>query len=123
MKNVFYLFVAIVALGVLPAQAQNFLNEFEPAFFTTTGQQHLATSVVDPFSIQIGDANADGQITIADVTLMIDILLGKFATYDTRHWADVNQDGSLSISDISALIDYLLGGEMPHPIKESYDYV
>jgi len=123
MKKVLYLFVAIVALGALPAQAQNFLNEFEPAFFTTTGQQHLATSVVDPFSIQIGDANADGQISIADVTLMIDILLGKFATYDTRHWADVNQDGSLSISDVSALIDYLLGGEMPHPIKESYDYV
>ena len=60
MKKVFYLFVAIVALAALPAQAQYYMNECEPEFFTTTGQHQTATSAVDPFSSQIGDANADG---------------------------------------------------------------
>ena len=122
MKNVIYLFVALMALAALPAQAVNFMDECEPDFFT--GAVDLkSTKAVDPFSIQIGDVNADGQISIADVTLMIDILLGQFANYDTRRWADVNHDGSLTISDVTILIDYLLGGELPKPVKEGYDYV
>ena len=122
MKNVYYLIVALIASTFLPAQAVDFMSESEADLFTSA-VEFKSTSAVDPFSIQVGDVNADGQISIADVTLMIDILLGQFANYDTRRWADVNHDGDVTIGDVTVLIDYLLGGELPQPVKEGYDYV
>lgn len=77
----------------------------------------------DPFSLSLGDVNGDGEITIGDVSALIDILLGGFANYDTQKRADVNYDKEVTIGDLSALIDYLLGGSFPEPVKEGYDYV
>lgn len=77
----------------------------------------------DPTGLSVGDVNADGEVTIGDITQLIDILLGSFANYDTRHRADVNYDGEMSIADVTALIDYLLGGYLHEPVKEGYDYV
>ena len=57
-----------------------------------------------------GDVNMDGKINIADVTKLIDVLLGSvLADYDPNA-ADVNRDGMLSIADVTTLIDYLLQG-------------
>lgn len=56
---------------------------------------------------QVGDVNRDGNINIADVTALIDLLLaGGNVEYDTI--ADVNSDGSINIADVTALIDVLL---------------
>ena len=52
-----------------------------------------------------GDVNADGEIGIADVNAVIDIILGGDATGSL---ADVNGDGEISIADINALIDMIL---------------
>ena len=77
----------------------------------------------DPFSINAGDVNGDGEINISDINSLIDILLGGFANYDTRQRCDVNADHEINISDISALINYMLGGKIPTPSREGYDYV
>lgn len=53
-----------------------------------------------------GDLNGDGQVTIADVTALIDLLLGG-STPPAE--ADINGDGQATISDVTALIDQLLG--------------
>ncbi len=53
-----------------------------------------------------GDANMDGNISISDVTTLIDMLLSG----DSSPAADVNGDGCINISDVSALIDLLLSG-------------
>jgi M6 family metalloprotease-like protein len=53
-----------------------------------------------------GDVNHDGNVTIADVTALIDYLLGA-ADYCSI-CADVNQDENVSIADVTALIDMLL---------------
>ena len=53
----------------------------------------------------IGDVNLDGQVTIADVTALVNILLGK-ATENPN--ADVNQDGQVTIADVTALVNLLL---------------
>ena len=57
---------------------------------------------------QAGDVNGDGQVTIADVTALIDSLLsGVEVPLDA---ADVNGDGQVTIADVTALIDMLLSG-------------
>ena len=77
----------------------------------------------DPTALGVGDVNGDGEVTIGDITALIDILLGGFANYDTRHRSDVNYDQEMTIADVTTLIDYLLGGSFPEPVKEGYDYV
>ena len=77
----------------------------------------------DPASLKVGDVNGDSEVTIADVTALIDILLGGFANYDTRQRADVNFDHEMTIADVTSLINYLLGGSLDEPVKEGYDYV
>lgn len=55
---------------------------------------------------QLGDVNGDGEVSITDVTALIDALLCD-ATVD-KEVADVNQDDTVSITDVTALIDILL---------------
>ena len=63
-------------------------------------------------AILFGDVNRDKQITIADVTALVNIILGKDATqpyqYDHRA-ADVNQDGTITIADVTSLVNIILG--------------
>ena len=56
---------------------------------------------------QTGDVNGDGQVTIADVTELIDSLLSGLEV--PTHVADVNGDGQVTIADVTELIDMLLG--------------
>ena len=56
----------------------------------------------------LGDVNRDGSVTIADVTALVNIILGKTADAETR-LADVNEDGSVTIADVTALVNIILG--------------
>lgn len=58
-----------------------------------------------PNDVQPGDANGDSEITIADVSTLIDMLLDDAEYFEG---ADVNGDGFVTIADVSALIDMLL---------------
>jgi len=55
-----------------------------------------------------GDVNGDGRFTIADVTALIDILLGGGGTDGFNMPGDINMDNHLSIADVTTLIDMLL---------------
>lgn len=55
----------------------------------------------------IGDVNHDGDVNIADVTALIDMLLGNGNATCTL-CADVNGDSEINIADATALIDKLL---------------
>ncbi len=55
-----------------------------------------------------GDVNGDGNVNIADVTALIDLLLGGGSISNPA--ADCNRDSSINIADVTALIDYLLSG-------------
>ena len=55
-----------------------------------------------------GDVNGDGDLSIGDVTVFIDTLLGGQSDTINPINADVNGDGQLSIGDITTLIDQLL---------------
>lgn len=56
----------------------------------------------------IGDVNMDGAVNIADVTTLIDYLLGSNVLQFDEMAADVNNDGVINIADVTALIDMLL---------------
>ena len=61
-------------------------------------------------SVQIGDANGDGQVTIADVTAIIDYLLTGIQAIIDPQGSDLTGDGLVTIADVTALIDMLLSG-------------
>ena len=57
-----------------------------------------------------GDVNMSNDVTIADVTALIDYLLGGDASAINLTNADCNLDTNTTIADVTALIDYLLNG-------------
>ena len=58
---------------------------------------------------QVGDVNHDGDVDIADVTALIDMLLNGGAS-GCPICGDVNPDGEVNIADVTSLVDSLLGG-------------
>ena len=52
-----------------------------------------------------GDVNGDGEVNIADVNAVIDMILSS----NTLPTGDVNGDGEVNIADVNALIDLVLG--------------
>lgn len=56
----------------------------------------------------IGDVNQDGEVSISDVNVLIDILLRGIVDDDIFELADVDADGEVGISDVNAIIDILL---------------
>ncbi len=58
-----------------------------------------------------GDVNGDGEVSIGDVTALIDMLL----TGNHDRVGDVNNDGEVSIGDVTDLIDMLLTGNTDDP--------
>ena len=58
-------------------------------------------------TFELGDVNHDGDVNIADVTLLIDMLLGS-GEGGCEICANVNGDDEVNIADVTALIDLLL---------------
>ena len=55
-----------------------------------------------------GDVNRDGEVTVADVNAVIDVIVKDDADAELLSLADVNQDGEVSIADVNNVIDILL---------------
>ena len=91
---------------------------FVRLYYYSSGSQLTITSsyyhtiVFPEEEVLIGDVNGDGDVTIKDVTILIDFLLDS-NTSIVVEGADVNGDGSITIKDVTFLIDYLLSGTRP----------
>ena len=84
----------------------------QPALFRVmmTGGGSAATYVDDLIlryddTPVAGDVNIDGEINIADVNAIIDMVINAMS----GNVADVNGDGEINIADVNALIDMILG--------------
>ena len=55
-----------------------------------------------------GDVNNDGEVNIADVNAVIEVILSGEDSYAGR--ADVNGDGEVNIADVNSIIDMILNG-------------
>ena len=53
----------------------------------------------------VGDVNGDGEVTVADVNAIIDMIL----TGNTTAAGDVNGDGEVTVADVNEVIDIILG--------------
>ena len=56
----------------------------------------------------VGDVNNDGQVTIADINLVVDIILMGTNDPETKKRADVNGDGEITIADVTYIINLIL---------------
>ncbi len=55
-----------------------------------------------------GDIDNNGEVNIADVSKLVDIILGATVDDEVLERADVNANGEVNIADVSALIDIIL---------------
>lgn len=89
------------------------VGDFYGTVTATTGRVSAYADVqgtVNAAPVIVGDVNMDGSVNIADVTTLIDYLLGGDESIIDIVAADVEQDGMVNIADVTALIDRLLGG-------------
>lgn len=77
-------------------------------FGTTSGEEiHFPDETCNVTSLQPsihGDVNGDGEVNIADINAVIDMILSD--RFDVK--GDVNGDGEVNIADINAVIDIIL---------------
>ena len=93
----------------LEAGTYDIVITFDPAAEDQYKITFTATRTDQPQFLR-GDVNLDEDVTIADVTALIDILLGSGTTSIA---ADCDLNGEVGIADVTCLIDYLLSGNWP----------
>ncbi len=74
------------------------------------GEKFVHIQPIDPEMLP-GDVNGDGEINIADINAVTDIIL----TDASEPSGDVNGDGEINIADVNAIIAIILGGSAPNP--------
>ena len=98
------------------------LSNRKPSTFriSQVGGNKNAATYVDNFTIYYtgeeggpsmftpGDVNNDGEINIADINAVLDVILSGTADDDLRLRADVNEDGEINIADVNAIIGIIL---------------
>ena len=60
----------------------------------------------------LGDVNCDGNVNIADVTMLISYVLGSRPNPFNKFNADVTEDNTLNIADVTRLISMILSKEV-----------
>lgn len=69
----------------------------------------------------IGDVNEDEDVTIADVTSLVNIILGKQSDY-RMEVSDVNEDGDVTIADVTSLVNIILGKQEAKVVDNTWTY-
>jgi hypothetical protein len=109
--------------GALDNDWATFSTELQPGTHTLTWSytkdgsvnpsgDYFAIDNVSLASALRGDVNGNGEVDINDVTMLIDVVLGKNVAYDAAA-ADCNIEGgndNVDINDVTALINYVLRG-------------
>ena len=72
---------------------------------------------MEPETGLIGDVNLDGDVDIADVNAVVDIIMGENGNTTA---ADVNGDGEINITDINVILHIIMGGGGPAPDEHEW---
>ena len=68
-----------------------------------------AVRQIDTSSFLFGDVNLDGEVSVADINAVLDVILGGNDDEELRRRADVNRDGEVSVADVNSIIDVIVG--------------
>lgn len=58
---------------------------------------------------KLGDVNNDGRISVADVAILVNYLVGGKPTTFVRKQADANADREINVADVTRIVDIILG--------------
>ncbi|MCR5069321.1 MAG: fimbrillin family protein [Prevotella sp.] len=83
-------------------------NNLSPVVFAPDfPEATVANGELKPLSL-LGDANADGVITMADANMVVNYFLGSETNIDLLA-ADVNEDGTITMADANMIVNMFLG--------------
>lgn len=88
------------------------VNSAVYSFMMPSCKSLVLTAIID--DIVPGDVNSDGEVTVADVTALVSIILGNVSpehnpdAFDFEA-ADVNADGEINVADVTAMVSIILG--------------
>lgn len=63
----------------------------------------------EPGTAIIGDVNSDGNVDVADINAIVNIMLGTAQASDYPGRADVNNDSKVDVADINTIVNLMLG--------------
>ena len=93
------------------ASNQDRFRYFKSASYTNQNAIKLFKKISSTETVK-GDVNGDDSVTIADVTALVNILLGKDDTtpyqYDHEAAADVDGEPGITVADVEALVNLVL---------------
>lgn len=69
----------------------------------------MVVDIVKHHDFLRGDLNGDGNVDVSDVSILIDVVLGKEVVLAEGAISDLNNDGNNDVTDVSILIDIILG--------------
>lgn len=72
--------------------------------------------------LPLGDANSDGNLTVADMTAIAHYVLGNTPEGFSETAADANQDGQVNVADFTAVAHLLLYGSIERLAQTAYYY-
>jgi hypothetical protein len=104
----FYTVNNLVAEGTFLYKVKAIYTDNTESAWSNTQMVTLFDIGPAPHEYAAGDVNHDTEVNIADVTALVDYLLGNGEICLTC--ANVNGDEDVNIADVTALIDRLLGG-------------
>ena len=67
-----------------------------------------------------GDANDDGNVTVADVMMTVNEVLGENLPAFMKKNADINNDGKITVADVMAIVNLVLSGESNSAPRNAY---
>ena len=102
----FYTVENLLAEGTFLYKVKALYTDGTESAWSNTQMVTLFDNGPAPHEYAVGDVNHDRSVNIADVTALIDYLLGSGDV--CKICADVNQDQTINIADVTSLIDKLL---------------
>ena len=78
---------------------------------TSTTNKYTVADITDQFAYVRGDLNRDGELSVADVTTLVDMLIRGNYDDEEIQIGDLNNDLELSVADVTTLIDILISGK------------
>ncbi len=112
----------VICLATTPPECANQSMTFSSSIYNTASLKVKQSSIEDyqeapvwknflnvSVASILGDVDGDGQVTIGDVTRLIDMVATTSSAYDAN--GDMDGDGQITIGDVTALIDTLLGND------------